>query len=423
MIVNHRYIFFTLLAPWLFVFSLRAMGPIRYEDISELFLLFLLCFIFFTLLGYIIGASRLNSQTRIKTILKKNQHGENIRREIDIVTILTLLYVTLAHIDFFFLKGGTLSTITIVRESDNITGSRMSILGGVISVASAAPFILLCMLKHQRVLSNQSESKFKLTLALGGIATSFLSGGRNGFLIGMVIYFFHGFLLKKFYADKKYNKKNRNDYTAKFFICAGILFSFFLFSSRELNQGIDSNQLLSFFAIKWNVRIDEYNTNNIFFEVVYATVTIFIFYLTHALNFIDQYTIDNFSPILMGAYNFPVPSKIIDVLFSTTISSNVSNELLVPGVYLTLPGSLYVDLGYFGTIFAGFLGGIITGLANKIPTRKIFLQLQLLSFMTCTWVLAPLYFTIGISNGFSFIVIMIFLLIRSIIKKRKLYYD
>jgi hypothetical protein len=94
-------------------------------------------------------------------------------------------------------------------------------------------------------------------------------------------------------------------------------------------------------------------TENVFIGSIYAAITIFIFYLTHPLNYIDQYFIEGISPILLGAYNFPIPSKIIDIFFSYDISSGVSKELLVPGVYLTLPGSLYVDFGYFGAMMSG----------------------------------------------------------------------
>jgi hypothetical protein len=411
--IKYNHLLYILFLPWVVVFILRALGPINYQPVSTSFLLFALIFLMFGAAGYIFGLSGIGFDCKREPRYERN----DLDLEFKLVLFLSLMYTVLTFADFFILKGGTLSSITLVREEDNLVGARMSLLGGLIAITSAAPFILLCKIRHERILSNQSRGVFIVLLAIIGIATSFLSGGRNAFLIGMVVYFVQGLLLKGGGRIPDAAKNN----TVKLFIFVGILFSFYLFVDRELNQGVDVNQLLSIFAAKWSVQIDEIQTDNIFFGSIYAATTIFIFYFTHALNFIDQYFIENASPALMGAYNFPIPSKIIDIFFDSNISSSVSGELLVPGVYLTLPGSLYVDFGYFGTIVFGFLIGVVTGFAYRLSMRRSFLRVQFVSFMICMWLLAPLYSVIGISNGFSFLAIITFLFLIKSIMKLKFY--
>ena len=406
-----------LFLPWTIVFILRALGPINYQPISASFLLFLFIFLILGAAGYIFGFSGIGSGRKRAARYERN----NLDFEFKLVLFLSLMYTALTFADFFVLKGGTLSTITLVREEDNLVGSRMSLLGGLIAITSAAPFVLLCKIRHERIISNQPIGVFIIFFAIIGIATSFLSGGRNGFLIGIVVYFVQGLQLKKGLEFKLQKKNNKVRLFISIVILLGILFSFYLFVNRELNQGVDVNQLLSVFAVKWSVQIDEIQTDNIFFGSIYAATTIFVFYLTHALNFIDQYFIEGVSPSLMGAYNFPIPSKIIDVLSGSNISSSTSGDLLVPGVYLTLPGSLYIDYGYFGATVFGFLIGAATGFAYRLSMRKAFLQLQLASFMICFWLLAPLYSVIGISNGFSFLTIIFLLLALKSIMKMKLH--
>ena len=411
--VGYFYGLFFLFAPWFIAFSLRELGSINFQSVSLSFILFILLFLISGAAGYIFGCFRIKLNQKITAKREKNY----LNLEFNLIILLSVMYTILMFVDFFIFKGGTLSSITLIREEDNLVGSRMSFLGGLIAITSAAPFVLLCKIRHEQTTYNRSRGVLVIFLAVIGIAASFLSGGRNAFLIGMTIYFIQGFILKRFQIPGVV-KKNM---VTKLLILAGILFSFYLFVDRELNQGVDVNQLLAVFAVKWDVQIDEIQTSNIFFGAIYAAITIFIFYLTHALSFIDQYFTENVFPSLMGAYNFPIPSKVIDIFFGSDISSSVSGKLLVPGVYLTLPGSLYVDFGYFGAMALGFLIGVATGCACRLRTIESFLRVQLAGFMISMWLLAPLYSIIGISNGLSFLTIIFFLFLIKSITKIKFY--
>jgi len=305
--------------------------------------------------------------------------------------------------DFFYIKGGSLNEITNVREEDNLTGARMSSLGGVIAMASAAPFILLSKIRYDLVKNRLKGSVALQLLAILGVLASFLSGGRNAFLIGICVYLCQSFILRQ----KLHSTKRSKNGIISIFILAGVLFSFFIFLDRELNQGVDLQGLVQIFAVKWNVDIAELRIESAIVNAVYAALTMLIFYITHAPNYFDQYLVSGASPLLLGIYNNPIPAKIIDVVFGTGLFEAISSKLLLSGVYLTFPGSLYLDFGYAGSITASFFIGAMTGRSLRKFSLDSFVSIQVACLLLSIWLLSPLYSVIGISNGFSFVVLLL----------------
>lgn len=389
--------------PWLITLGLRVLGPINYRQISNDLVIFIIFFVISGVLGYKLGLIRVGWRNAGTKLAVKNSSS----MEMLIIILLSLTYLILVAVDFFVVKGGTLSTITAIREEDNLTGSRMSVLGGIVAFTSAAPYVLLCKIHHSRAINDGGKARIIYILALAGAAASFLSGGRNGFLIGITIFFVQVILLKQ--ETSKNSEKKRGVGLNMVFIVAASIFSMYLFIEREVSQGTDINQLLSIFASKWDIEISEIKSESFFLGAIYAALTMFIFYITHALSYVDQYMISNISPLLLGGYNFPIPAKIIDFVVGSEISSNISDKLLLSGVYLTLPGSLYVDFGYVGAIFIGLLIGLITGVSRKLSAQHTFLGVHFASFMITLWLLSPLYSMPAMANGFSFILIMYFL--------------
>ena len=409
MIKGPPYWFKILIFPWILVFSLREWGPITYPAISEALATFIALFLFVAAVGYSIGSLGLVARHRAPS----PSHQATAEANDNAILILSLLYIILSLVDFFIIKAGTLTTLTQIREQDNITGSRMSVLGGVVALTSAAPYIYLCKLSYGRVIHRRKRSLLTSFVVAIGITASFLSGGRNAFVIGMTVFFVQRLILARYFTFDRDERKN----IRRLLIIGGILYSFYLFLERELAQGIDLNQLLFVFAAKWDVKITEVSFGNEVLDSIYASLMIFLFYLTHATDYIDQYFNSNSSPFLLGAYNFPVVSKLIDVVAESQIFSGIPNSLLVPGVYLTLPGSLYIDFGYFGALVSSLFLGVLTGLSSRNSFSNSFLKMQFSCFMACLWLLAPIYSIIGISNGFSFMIIIALLATANQVKK------
>lgn len=398
-----------IIMPWIIVFLLREFGPITHARLSEDFYIFTSIFLICAVFGCVVGLTK----KTVSSIGKECSALKQPELDLKFVSSASLFYLLMVAFDFFVMKGGSLSEITAIREEDNLIGARMSSLGGVIAIASAAPFILLSKIRYDRIRNGVKGSVTLQLLSICGVLASFLSGGRNAFLIGISVYLCQSFILRqKLHSTKK--SKNR---TISVFLFAGVLFSFYIFLDRELNQGVDLQGLVQIFAVKWNVDITELRIETSIANAVYAALTMLIFYITHALNYFDHYLISGVSPMLLGVYNNPIPAKIIDVVFGTGLFEAISNKLILSGVYLTFPGSLYLDFGYAGAILASFIIGALTGRSLRNFTLDSFVSIQVSCLLLSIWLLSPLYSVVGISNGFSFIVLLLVMKLIGFIKR------
>lgn len=398
-----------MIMPWLCVAVLRLIGPISFEEISNKFLIFIIIFSLANVIGYAFGRFvRVGFLPAKKTRLTRLQDQNSSE---SFIFSATLIYIVLMAVDFFLTKGGTLTTITEIRESDNIVGSRMSIIGGIIALTSAAPYILLCMTSYSRWIGSALRSNLSFKVALLGMAIGFLSGGRNSFLIGIVVFGFQSLYLRRYAKLPKTLQTKRLG--LKLVLAAGIAFSFYVFLERETQQGASIRNVLSIFSIKWNVKIAELSTDSSLIQGLYAILVMTIFYATHALSYIDQYFTQEARHLLFGAYGFPILAKIVDFISGGGIFTAVADNLIVAGVYLTLPGSLYLDFGYVGSIVFGLILSILTGQLNNSRVTTSFRKLQLLSVLSTIWILSPIYSVFAMANGFSYIFLLVIISIFS----------
>lgn len=388
-------------APWACVALLRNSGVIQYGDLSrdlgQFLGFFLTLAVLFYCLGLLIGR---------QTIAGRSARPAVSNSDVSTTTIFCALYIGLTWIDFFVVKGGSIFAITEIREEDNLTGSRMSVLGGVMALISAAPYVLMALILFVNKNGGLLTSKKPTMLATLGIATSFLSGGRNAFLIGATVIALQHLLVQDARPTKQLNRRGVL-LAALMGLC--VAFSLYIFVERETRQGVDTKHILHYFSVKWGVDVAQLDTDHPLANVAYSILAITAFYFSHALSFLDQYFTSNISPSFFGSYNFPILAKAVEIVFSVETFSAVHKGLLLPGVYLTLPGSLFVDFGYSGSIFFGSILALLTGFLYAQRRRLGFFGLLFTCFLLATWILAPLYSLFGISNGFSFIAIVMFM--------------
>lgn len=389
-----------LLVPWAGILLLRGSGLIGFAPLSAELWIFLGSFILFSggalSLGVIGGRS-------VRAVLAKRQPLASYG-DLFLLTALAAVYICTFSFDFFVIKGGTFSTITSIREQDNLAGPRMSVLGGVIALTSAAPYMLLGLLIYSRETGRGVATRLLAFLSLVGIAASFLSGGRNSFLIGMTVVTVQYVLTRGKLSGLRLSGYGR---TALYlFMTSCVVYSLYIFVERELHQGVSPGSILTNFSEKYSVPFAELQSGILFLDMFYASISILIYYFTHPLNYLDHYFTSMVSPLFMGAYNFPVAAKGLEVVLGNSAYSNLEVGLLLPGVYLTLPGSLYLDFGYFGGLLAASGLGLITGVLYACRNQLGFAAKLFLSLLIATWLLSPLYSAFGISNGFSFIFIV-----------------
>lgn len=395
-----------LLVPWAGILLLRGSGIIDFAPLSVELWLFIGSFAIFSGCALTLGVFAGRSA---RAVLEKRQPMASYG-DLLLLTALTLTYISTFSFDFFVVKGGTLSTITSVREQDNLTGARMSALGGVIALTSAAPYMLFSFLIYSLETGRRTPSRVLSSLALLGITASFLSGGRNSFLIGMTVIAAQYVLTSKKIARSKPKGRGRIALLTFFLSCAA--YSLYIFIDRELHQGVLPSEVLSNFSEKYSVRFAEIDSGFLPLDLLYAAFSILLYYFTHPLNYLDHYFASMTSPLFMGAYNFPVVAKAVDVTLGTHSFSKLEDGLLLPGVYLTLPGSLYIDFGYFGALAIASCLGLATGCLYACRNQIGLAAKQLLAVLVATWLLSPLYSVFGISNGFSFFFILALLQVR-----------
>lgn len=389
-----------LLVPWAGILLLRGSGLIGFAPLSADLWIFLGSFILLSggalSLGVIGGRS-------VRAALGRRQPLASYG-DLCLLTALAVTYICTFSFDFFVIKGGTFSTITSVREQDNLAGPRMSVLGGVIALTSAAPYLLLGLLIYSWETGRAVAARPLALLSLVGIAASFLSGGRNSFLIGMTVVTVQYVLTRGKLSGFRLSGYRRM--ALYLFLASCVAYSLYIFVERELYQGVSPGSILTNFSEKYSVPFAELQSGVLFVDMFYASISILIYYFTHPLNYLDQYFTSMVSPLFLGAYNFPVAAKALEVAIGNSAYSNLEVGLLLPGVYLTLPGSLYLDFGYFGGLLAASGLGLITGVLYACRNQLGFAAKLFLSLLIATWLLSPLYSAFGISNGFSFIVIL-----------------
>jgi hypothetical protein len=396
---------FCIIGPWIFVSAFRESGLIVFRTVSTNLLVFLSFIVLTSFVFYLIGWV-LASQ--IKSCVVIDEVGQS-KGELSLIYVASIFYFVLMLYDFFVNKGGSIFAITDIREEDNLIGSRMSVFGGVIALLSAAPYMLLSILHFAKSRLAPRKLRILTWLGIAGIGSGFLSGGRNAFLIGITILSLQYILFRNQGVVVKVEKSRWHLYLV--FIVA-VVFSLYLFAEREMRQGVNAQQILNVFSIKWGVDVALIDGDGVLKNILYAILVILIFYFTHAPSYIDEYFVQDIVPYLHGAYNFPIPAKMIEILLGVQAFSIVESKLLLSGVYLTLPGSLYLDFGYFGASLVVALLALVTGVLYRSRKSLKFSGMLFLSYLLSIWILAPLYSVFGISNGFSFLFLLGLLLIR-----------
>ena len=425
-----RSIIFTikiLLFSWIFFLGLFYFGPISYPFNPQLFVIlsyffvgFFLGIFLFKLLPVKRGVSRY-IKNNCPTIVVENNFLLNV------TGWLTLLYVVVMLLDFIVLGNVLEVGVTNSRAELSLAGRRGSILGMLNILLSGMPVVLAGTLIIARVLEvGRAKYRFLTLLSIAGIATFFLSGGRNFFVISMVILFFTFRLKKKKIRSSSSKIKLTNKIIIALLAMAGSFFVLYLFVERAELRGdliIDSViNLKSDFGVELNHRIFE---NDRFNDIYLAFVSLF-FYANHSLSLFSEYLVSsNYSGVGNGALTFPLFHMLIDRLIGTNFYSEGVSHLILQGVYLSMLAPLYIDFGEIGV----FLGGAFLGFCTIYFTRKTILNkngssqgdlyhVAAATFLAAT-LLAPMYNILS-GSGFSvllaLIILKIFLILRNLLR-------
>lgn len=415
---NGRFLTFSLiiLLPWACVFAVRYLGPIGHPPLGFDLLFYFLVSNFLTFLSFSIGyfLSFRNEPARFFTFTR------NVNRSSDtnflifsrirlLLFVLSVLYPTIACIDFFIVKGASLSTIIEQREAEHLSGPRNSAIGAIGALLSGAPPILLALLIDEKNIVKRNN--FIFFIIAFGFFSMFLSGGRNAFFISIIYFFVYRFL---FASQPRVTQGyfNFKKFIFYIFFLYAFYFSMVMFLERFEAQGFSVYFMLDYLEQEYNIKILRPSMSD-YFVPAYSIFVYLCFYISHAFTYLNEYFVFSYEPYLGGSYNFPQLARLIDVFYGTNMFGEGRDRMLLTGVYLTLPGSLYIDFGYFGSLvinsILGFVFGFLAFNVNRLP---IAFKLCL-TYLCVAFIFSPIYGIFGMANGFSIIFILIVAVIMS----------
>jgi len=321
------------------------------------------------------------------------------------------MYSVVSIFDFFVVKGAALSMIVDQREAEHITGPRNSLIGAVGALLSGAPPVLLAVMGFSRFKSFSLNLIAYVVIALG-FASMFLSGGRNAFFISAVFVFFCYLFFSAYSLRLKIKLSMKKIFGFAFFLCC-IYFSMKMFLDRFEAQGFDVGFMLEYLELEYGVKIFRFDYDGALFLAVYSVFIYLNFYIAHAFTYLNDYFLAAYSPYMWGGYSFPQIARLIDVAFGSNFFEEGLERMLVVGVYLTLPGSLYLDFGVIGSLTVCSLIGLCCGFLARNMAHLALYQKLWLAYIAVALVFSPIYSIFGMANGFSLIFILILVVLLS----------
>ncbi len=412
----------SLMLPLLVVSSFMLLffyGPIDYSfNVGALFLIFLFYF------SYVLGWFFYNLMPKksigyeIKVHTSKKREIPQILNIATVLSFFTGLYLVFVFYDFFVIGDVLNAGITETREVRTLEGPRGSIIGLLVVLFTGAPLLLLISLlayTYSQKEKNPYIYKIQFLLSIIGLLSYFLSGGRNNFAIAMVIIFLILLILKKIRRAGLPSKKTKK-YLSKGLIFGVLLVSFlfmlYIFIDRANYQGITIYSYVLRMEREFSINVTHFDFQADIVREFYYAFIVFLFYLNHPIMLVSQYFDASFSSLTYGALSFPLPTMFYDLVFGTTVFSNALDSLMLKGVYLSMPGFIFIDFGFLGVVLFGFLLGFcVPFFLKKSQTQNYnvnYYSLVLASIFLCTIILAPMY---NILSSFGFSLLLMLLII------------
>lgn len=411
-----RFLFFSVIVigPWCFVILVRCFGPINHPSISIELVAFLVSVITTTYVSFCFGFSFSHSK-HCQSSLQIHTSGDvgKIFRSVRFMVLcMAVAYPLVSFFDFFIVKGAAISAIVEQRESEHLTGPRNSLIGAVGALLSGAPPVLLAMMNLSRFRNTYINYIMYIFIILG-FASMFLSGGRNAFFISIIFVFFSGLFFSARPA-KVISKFSIRKLVTIALVAYCIFFSMKMFLDRFEAQGFDVSFMLDYLELEYGVEIFRFDYNGSIFVAVYSVLVYLSFYISHALTYLNEYFVIGHAPYMGGGFNFPQIARLIDVAFGSDFFEGGRARMILVGVYLTLPGSLYLDFGILGSVAVCSLLGFYYGYLARNLAQLALYQKLCLTYVTVAMVFSPIYSVLGMANGFSLIFILLLTVFRSL---------
>jgi len=397
--------------PWVGVLGLRYSGIVIYDEINGLTFLLLGLFAlpFFISAGFFLSRKFVYSKAYSGEEYEGNPYCTG--RVFRSVVVLTFFYFVAILADKIFLTNVLSQGITEARYAAMAEGPRNSLLGAMHYFLAGAPVLLACLLLSRR--SSRSCANVLLwLLVVACFGSFFLSGGRNSFVVGGVFVFFYFVLEKtKFRLHGGVGfRRFRLPLWLKLLSVVGLCYVMYLFVERAQIRGMDLEGAVGALGENYGVKIFVPDVLPDALLQIYYCLVFVVFYVTHSLSYLSAYFDANYYPLTMGGYTFSIVFRVFDTLFGGNYVLDAFGQMLVTGVYLTLPGSIFIDFGFAGV----FLVGVgLAWVSIWCVTCALWLgngnYMMLASLCLTIIALSPVFSALSVGNGFSIMILLVFL--------------
>ena len=405
---------------WFIYFILFLFAPWNYSVDFNIYLsTFLLLFV--GNIAFILGKK---GYVGSPPIINNTINYLNINKTYKLLLFFSIVYLVLIFIkwdDIFSSYGLDLSFQSAINlreqtQTNYVMGN--NIYGVLSNVFSGFPIIIIIFFFKFRSQLTKNRKRLILLILLIYVYTLFLSGGRNGVFLLIIISYFLYSIFKKLKRNQFYTLNSRQ----KLYIYATFIFIFYLFGKIALDRAGTNGVLNSYISYLESTNSNELRDYSK--ELLYNSDIQFFYYPFYQFHdyFVQSFyqfevTLNNLplNAPYYGQYNFSSFFLLFNKIgFNITTVSSILNEIVNPGTYFTLFGALFLDFGFFGMFISVFVIYFLTGyFLKRFYQKQKFLSLVWFIYFYVIIIMSPVYSVIGnsIYPGFlsALILISIFL--------------
>ncbi|WLR96192.1 hypothetical protein [Shinella sumterensis] len=329
------------------------------------------------------------------------------RLNLYLLAALSAIYLAVSAYDIVSNQNILTLGISGSWKASTDAGARNSIPGAIIMLLSGAPTFLFCAaLFNDGSWGSKRLLMLLASLMLGAsLACMLLLSSRNSAFICLV-YICVVLALKALHQLGRMSLKFPFGRAATTFvavvICFAVLmgFSLWIFVDRAIVTYGSIDLALDGFFLNYKVHPTVAVPSSETGKKIFYALAQLEFYITHSVGYFSDYFNRDYCPAGSGANSFYGAFRIIDFLFGTDFVQTAVSRMILPGVYLSLPGFLYLDFCQTGMV-AGWVMGVATVLTVAGVFRGDPALIFLAAFLLCMFTFAPFYSLPSTGNGFS----------------------
>lgn len=321
----------------------------------------------------------------------------------------SILYVVVSMVDLIVYQEVFTYGISATWKSATDAGARNSLQGAVGLVLAGAPTLLVSLVifndgtwGDRRILGGLSIALFCLSLAC-----MFAFSARNSVAIS-VAYVFLVAVLRLGFRGLPIRSVLRS--MPKAVVAFAILVAIvafviilWLFVERAIVTKGTVDSAIQHFLVDYRARLKVDLPDNEALKPIFYALMMLEFYITHAAVYFSEYMFTGYCPGGDGAYSFYGAFRVIDFVFGTQFVETAATSMILPGVYLSLPGFLFLDFCGAGALVGWLLVGV-TVLTVVLFFRQRPYLIFITAYLLCMFLFAPFYALPSTGNGFSLLI-------------------